>query len=255
MKHMNILCLILAMLLCAGCGALTIKGTVEPTARHAPPTQTIVPTPAATPEPEEELSHYIGFIGEPKEYQELREYLREFRFGEAFDSLKEYRFEPRSAQLRYPLWRIEAHQKPLKQGNFQIAAVILAPYNSDKPLPGTERSMGYMIEVRHVEKNPKYTEDNGEPYYIAGDNVERLACSYDILYYLNGYGITRSAYPTFSDNTAFFDYVQVDLDREIAGKKKKGEPLRVYKIYYVDYEAICVIERKDIDKASIGDFE
>ena len=35
MKHMNILCLILAMLLCAGCGAPTIKGTVEPTARPA----------------------------------------------------------------------------------------------------------------------------------------------------------------------------------------------------------------------------
>ena len=253
MKNTLIFSLILIILLCAGCGAPTITGTVEPTASPAPPTQTIVPTPAVTPEPEEELSHYIGYVREPEAYVELSEFLRQFRFGVSWETEPNERFvfEAIPSHLTYPLSRANAHHKPIERGFFQICAVEIEPYNPDKPLPGTERSMGYVIEVRRVEKNPKYTEDNGENYYIANDKMERLACSYDILYYLNGYGITEYSYPTISDNDCFYDYVQVDLDREIDGKKEKGGPWRVYEIFYVDYEAVCLVEYQDIDDGRI----
>ena len=257
MKHTFIFSLTLVILLCAGCGAPTIKGTVEPTASPAPPTQTIVPTPAVTPEPEEELSHYIGYVREPEAYVELSEFLRQFRFGSTWETEpnERYVFEPSPGQLTTPLWRAQAHQKPLERDIFQICEVNPGSYYHNTPLPGMERESGFTIKVRRLMKNPEYTEDNGELYYIASDKVERLACSESIIYYLNGYGITSYSYPTFTEVDSFEDYIQVDLDREIEGKKEKGQPWRIYEIYYADYEAVCLQECQDMDEGFIGGFE
>ena len=74
MKHTLIFSLILVILLCAGCGAPAATGTMETTASPAPPTQTAEPTPAATPEPEEKLSHYIGYVREPEAYVKLKNF-------------------------------------------------------------------------------------------------------------------------------------------------------------------------------------
>ncbi len=142
MKHTLIFSLILVILLCAGCGAPAATETMKQT-RPAPPTQTAEPTPAATPEPEEKLSHYIGYVREPEAYVELSEYLRQFMFGISGETEpnEKFVFEAMPSHLTYRLSRANAHQKPIERGFFQICAVKIEPYNPDKPLPGTERSI------------------------------------------------------------------------------------------------------------------
>ncbi len=260
MKKTLIIIMAMCLILLSGCTGgpavpaekLNIAPTGDQEVGNTPPEQTAEPSAELLPTPENGI-RYCFF---PDEYAKLEEFLFSFGFGaENFEG--ETILESGATQLKNGLWRSSFYSEPPKQAYVLLCETpdedMLKAMNADIP-GGDEHRVGRNgVNVRFIQRNPEYSSENDEnvPTYLVDDESTLMAFIDEAPLLLNGYGMSRIAYPIASEGGTAYSlrkYIEYDYERIIPDVKKAGEPYSVYEIYYCENEIFWFEQLKDINE-------
>ena len=207
-------------------------------------------------EPSPTYANGVRYCFFPDEYAKLKEFLFDFGFGaENFEG--ETILESGATQLKNGLWRSSFYNEPPKQAYVFLCKTpdedALKVMNMDIP-GGEEHRVGRNgVNVTFIQRNPEYSSENGEnvPAYLVDNESALMVFIDEAPLLLNGYGISRTAYPIASEGGTAYSlrkYIEYDYERIIPDVKKAGEPYSVYEIYYCENEIFWFEQLRDINE-------